>query len=196
MPNYRRAFRPGGTFFFTLVTYRRARFLCDDLARPLLHRAIDACRAVSPFRIDAFVLLPDHLHAIWTLPDGDASFSTRWARIKRSFTLSWTAAGGWEGAISDSRRDNRRRGVWQRRFWEHVVLDETDLERHFNYIHYNPVKHGLARCPDAWRWSSFHRLVREGVYDPKWCCGCDGTPVAVPDFGGLDIEGIEAAFGE
>jgi putative transposase len=102
MPNYRRAFHPGGTFFFTLVTYRRARFLCDDLARALLRRAIDACRAVAPFEVHAFVLLPDHLHAIWTLPQGDA----------------------------------------------------------------------------------------------KWCCGCDPTPVPIPDFARLDTEGIEAAFGE
>src|SRR5690348_16773147 len=119
MPNYRRAFRPGGTFFYTLVTYRRARFLCDELARTLLRRAIDACRAVSPFDVDAFVLLPDHAHAMWTLPEGDADFSSRWSRIKKRFTDEWVAAGGWEGAVSDSRRHNRRRGVWQRRFWEH-----------------------------------------------------------------------------
>jgi len=196
MPNYRRALRPGGTFFFTLVTYRRARFLCEDRARALLRRAIDACRAVAPFEVDAFVLLPDHLHAIWTLPPGDADFSTRWARIKRSFTCAWVAGGGWEGSISDSRRRNRRRGVWQRRFWEHVIRDETDLERHLNYIHYNPIKHGLAKCAHAWPWSSFHRLVRAGAYDARWCCGCDRTPVPMPDFDGLDTEGIELSYGE
>jgi len=196
MPNYRRAVRPGGTFFFTLVTYRRARFLCGDLARALLRRAIDACRAVAPFEVDAFVLLPDHLHAIWTLPEGDADFSTRWARIKRSFTSAWVAAGGCEGAVSDSRRLNRRRGVWQRRFWEHVIRDERDLERHVDYIHYNPIKHGYVPCAHAWEWSSFHRLVREGTYEPKWCCGCDQTPVQTPDFARLDTEGIELAFGE
>jgi putative transposase len=190
MPNYRRAFRPGGTFFFTLVTYRRARFLCVDPARALLRRAMEACRTVAPFEVNAFVLLPDHLHAIWTLPRGDADFSTRWMRIKR------LAAGGWEGTTSDSRRRNRRRGVWQRRFWEHVIRDETDLERHLNYIHYNPIKHGLAQCAHAWPYSSFHRLVRKRMYVPKWCCGCDKRPVPIPDFGDLDIEAIEAAFGE
>jgi putative transposase len=89
MPNYRRAFYPGGTFFFTLVTYWRAWFLCDDLARALLRRAIDACRAVAPFEVEAFVLLPDHLHAIWTLPEADADFSTWWMRIKRAFARAW-----------------------------------------------------------------------------------------------------------
>ena len=146
----------------------------------------------------------DHLHALWTLPEGDADFSTRWARVKRSFTLSWVREGGWEGTVSDSRRRDRRRdrrrGVWQRRFWEHVIRDQADRERHLNYIHYNPIKHGLAECAHAWPWSSFHRLVRCGAYDATWCCGCDGrAPVMVPDSDGLDaegIEGIEAAFGE
>ena len=196
MPNYRRAFHPGGTFFFTLVTYDRARFLCDDRARVLLRRAIDACRVVAPFDVDAFVLLPDHLHAVWTLPAGDADFSTRWARVKRSFTAAWVAAGGWEGAVSDSRRRNRRRGVWQRRFWEHAIRDEADLGRHLDYVHYNPVRHRLARCPHAWPWSSFHRLVRDGRYDAAWCCRCERPPVPPPDFTGLDAERVEAAFGE
>ncbi len=196
MSNYRRAVRPGGTFFFTLVTHRRAPFLCEDVARGLLRRAIDDCRAVSPFEIDAFVLLPNHMHAMWTLPEGDADFSSRWMRIKRSFTLGWIAVGGAEEAISDARRTNRRRGVWQRRFWEHTIRDQADYERHLNYIHYNPIKHGLARCAHAWRWSSFHRLVSEGVYDPGWCCACDRLPLPSPDFGTMDTDAIETAFGE
>ena len=114
MPNYRRAFQPGGTFFFTLVTCRRARFVCDNLARALLRRAIDACRAVALFEVDALVLLPDHLHTIWTLPAGDADFFTRWMRINRSFTRAWVEAGGWEGAVSDSRRRNCPRGEFER----------------------------------------------------------------------------------
>jgi putative transposase len=196
MPNYRRAFRPGGTFFFTLVTFRRARFLSGDLARPLLRGAIEQCRAQYPIITDAMVLLPDHLHAMWTLPEGDADFSSRWGRIKKAFTQAWVAAGGWEGAISDSRERNRRRGVWQRRFWEHVIRDEGDYERHMNYIHYNPIKHGYVQCAHAWEWSSFERLVKQNIYEPQWCCGCDGHIVQKPDFEGLNVAGMEAPFGE
>ena len=175
MPNYRRAFRPGGTFFFTLVTYRRARFLCDDLARPLLHRAIDACRTVSPFRIDAFVLLPDHLHAIWTLPEGDARYPARWGWIKKEFTSRWLSAGGDEQPQTEGRRRDGRRGVLQPKYWEHTMRDEFDFERHFDYIHYNPVKHGLTHCPRDWPYSSFHRWVGRGVYPVDW--GCSGSGV-------------------
>jgi len=195
MPNYRRAYRPGGTFFFTLVTYRRAGFLCDEPARAMLRSAIERCRSAYPFVTEAMVLLPDHLHALWTLPEGDADFSRRWGRIKKAFTQAWVGAGGWEGAISDSRADNRRRGVWQRRFWEHTIRDERDYERHLHYIHYNPVKHGLAACPHAWPWSSFRRLVTENIYEPDWCCTCDGRVAEEPDFEGLHVEQMEA-FGE
>jgi putative transposase len=196
MPNFRRNWVPGGTFFFTVVSAGRAPLFRDESARTLLGASFRRERLSRPFAVDAIVLLPDHLHAIWTLPQGDADFSTRWARIKRSFTRAWVAGGGWEGGVSDSRRRNRRRGVWQRRFWEHVVRDQTDLARHLNYIHYNPIKHGLAECAHAWPWSSFHRLVRAGVYDARWCCGCDGDPGPMPHFDGLDTEGIELAFGE
>jgi putative transposase len=196
MPNYRRAFRPGGTFFFTLVTYRRARFLCDDLARRLLRDAIEQCRAQFPFITDAMVLLPDHFHAMWTLPPGDSDYSSRWGRIKKAFTQSWVEAGGWEGAISDSRATNRRRGVWQRRFWEHTIVDAHDYERHMNYIHFNPVKHKYVTCPHAWKWSTFHRLATKAIYQPQWYCSCDGSMPQEPDFDGMNVEAMEAAFGE
>jgi putative transposase len=196
MPNYRRAFSPGGTFFFTLVTYRRARFLCDERARALLHEAIEQCRDEHPFTIDALVLLPDHLHAIWTLPDGDADSSSRWGRIKRAFTQAWTSDHGWEGAVSESRDRERRRGVWQRRFWEHVIRDETDYQRHLDYVHYNPVKHGLAKCPHTWAWSTFHRHVREGHYVADWWCACTGGSSHPPDSAGLDLDAAEPMFGE
>jgi REP-associated tyrosine transposase len=149
VPDYRRAYVPGGMYFFTLVTERRAPILTDPNAREFLRQAFVRCRSGWPFRIEAIVLLPDHLHAIWSLPRGDANYSLRWAWIKKEFTKSWIGAGGSEEAISASRRRNRRRGVWQRRFWEHCLEDEDDLERHCDYIHYNPVKHGLVRA----RWS-------------------------------------------
>lgn len=168
MPNYRRAYVPGGMFFFTLVTERRARILTDPLARQLLREAFHGCRTRWPFRVEAIVLLPDHLHTIWSLPRGDTAYSRRLAWIKKEFTKSWIAEGGTEEAVSDSRHRNRRRGVWQRRFWEHSLEDEDDLERHFDYIHYNPVKHGLVRAPSAWPYSSFHRFVRLGAYPPEW----------------------------
>jgi putative transposase len=110
MPNYRRAIRPGGTFFFTLVTYGWAPFLCEPAAQRILGAAISGCREVIPFEIDAFVLLPDHLHAIWTLPEGDGDFSKRWGVIKKLFTQEWTAEGGWQGEVSESRTENRRHG--------------------------------------------------------------------------------------
>jgi len=138
-----------------------------------------ACKAKHPFTIVALVLLPDHLHTIWTLPEEDADFSTRWSILKTCFTLAWLAAGGGEGAISSSRRRNRRRGVWQRRFWEHRIRDQDDFNRHLNYIHYNPVKHGLARCPHAWPHSTFGKWVKRGAYRTDWCCGCHATPQTI-----------------
>ena len=174
---------PGGTFFFTLVTYERQPFLCQPLARRLLHNAISDCRKTRPFELVASVLLPDHLHMIWVLPEGDPDFSTRWSFIKSAFTRGWLAGGGAEGAITDSRAQNRRRGVWQRRFWERCMRDQDDLNRHVDYIHYNPVKHGLALCPHAWEWSSFHRWANDGFYERDWCCICTDRSIRTPDFG-------------
>jgi putative transposase len=168
MPDYRRAHVPGGTFFFTLVTEHRAPILMDPEARRILRHALVRCRFRWPFRVEAVVLLPDHMHTIWSLPHGDSDYSTRWAWVKKEFTKSWLGAGGAEAATSASCQRNRRRGVWQRRFWEHCIEDEGDLERHCDYIHYNPVKHGLVRAPIEWPYSSFHRFVRLGVYPPEW----------------------------
>ncbi|HSG68770.1 MAG TPA: transposase [Planctomycetaceae bacterium] len=170
MPDWRRAYVPGGSFFFTVVTDRRARILTTKRARTLLGQLIRECRDRWPFRIDAIVLLPDHLHTIWTLPTADTEYSKRWAWIKKEFTKEWIAKGGVEQSQTRGRIDDGRRGVWQPKFWEHTLRDEEDFERHFNYIHYNPVKHGLVKCPREWRWSSFHRWVREGVYPFNWAC--------------------------
>jgi putative transposase len=147
MADYRRAHQPGGTFFFTLVTENRAPFLTSDAARQLLHQCIESCIRTKPFTMEAIVLLSHHLHSIWTLPPNDTDFSSRWALIKATFTRKWILAGGAEQHRTGARLHARRRGVWQRRFWEHCIHDEDDFARHLDYLHYNPVKHGFARCP-------------------------------------------------
>ena len=171
MPNYRRAKVPGGCYFFTVVTHDRAPILRDKAALNTLGDCFRESQQQTPFDVNAIVVLPDHLHAIWTLPRGDDDYSARWGWIKKEFTKRWLAAGGTERAVSAARHSEGRRGVWQPRFNEHTIEDEDDFERHFDYVHYNPVKHGLVRCPHEWRPTSFHRWVRAGVYDREWGCG-------------------------
>ena len=170
VPNFRRAIVPGGTFFFTVVTQGRAPFLCDEPARRILRTAFRECRRRWPFQIDAIVLLPDHVHAIWNLPPNDSAYSKRWAWIKKEFTKAWLAQGGAQQPITDGRRRDSRRGVFQPKFWEHTIRNERDFERHVDYIHYNPVKHKLAKRPRDWPYSSFHRSVRLGLYPIDWGC--------------------------
>jgi putative transposase len=181
MPNYRRTLLAGGTFFFTLVTQDRRRLFAKETARRRLGDAIRQVQGQQPFEMKAVVLMPNHLHCIWTLPEDDDDYSSRWACIKRRFIESWTAVGGHEAAISQARIDRHERGIWQKRFWEHRIRNQTDLARHVNYIHYNPVKHGLVRCPHAWPYSSFHRWVKEGYYKPDWLCDCSNKPAIPPE---------------
>jgi putative transposase len=180
MSDYRRYFVPGATYFFTVVTERRAPLFADDSARRLLGSVIRRCLLRRPLKVLAVVLLPDHLHCLWALPSGDCAYSERWRWIKREFTRGWLACGGTEQPRRASRQ--RRRGVWQRRFWEHTIRDETDLDNHFDYIHFNPVKHRLVQRPRDWPWSSFHRWVRAGHYRPNW--GTDGAPIAPACYAG------------
>lgn len=161
--------------------------LTTKFARGCLRSAFKTARTRWPFTIPAIVLLPDHLHVIWILPDGDSAFSTRWAWIKREFTRNWLAGAGIERTTTRSKQSERRRGVWQRRFWEHTIRNETDFQHHCDYIHYNPVKRGLTRCPQDWPYSSFQRFVRTGDYSPSW--GCAESPV--PTLGDLDEDAIE-----
>lgn len=140
---YRRSQTPGATFFFTVVTYDRKRILCSDENPGSLKQSMESVKGVHPFTIDAIALLPDHLYCIWTLPQGDNDYSTRWMLIKSKFTR--TCADSVKGVLSPSRIQKREQGVWQRRFWEHQIRDEQDYARHVDYIHYNPVKHGLAK---------------------------------------------------
>lgn len=168
MPNYRRNIAAGGTFFFTVVTHQRQAFLTTELARTCLRRGIQHVRKRRPFTINAIVLLPDHLHCIWALPEGDDDYSYRWSRIKARFSQFYSACGGLESKISSSRAKRGERGFWQRRFYEHTIRDADDLKRCINYIHINPLKHSLVDHVSDWPWSSFHRYVRLGEYTNDW----------------------------
>ena len=162
MVNYRRNFIPGGTFFFTVtLADRSSKLLVDRI--DLLRDALRVARQERPFVIDAVVILPDHLHAIFTLPSGDSDFSGRWRRIKGNFSSALIDA-----SIELKRRPNGDLAVWQRRFWEHTIRDESDFARHVDYIHFNPVKHALVRRVRDWPHSSFHRYVREGILPDDW----------------------------
>ena len=168
MPQYRRAWIEGGTYFFTVVTYNRRPILTTDDARPLLHSAWMDVRTRFPFSTLAVCLLPDHLHCLWSLPEGDANYPVRWKEIKRLFTKSYLSQIGPGEPRNASRLKRNEAAVWQRRFWEHTIRDQEDLLRHTDYIHYNPVKHGLVKRAADWPWSSFHRYVREGYYEVEW----------------------------
>lgn len=170
MTQYRRAFIPGATWFFTVN-------LAERNGNHLLVERIDTLRTVFrsvqtaySFRIDAIVILPDHLHCIWTLPAGDSDFSVRWGLIKGQFSRSITKG----EQVSPSRMKRGERGLWQRRFWEHLIRDEEDFRHHVDYIHWNPVKHGWAKHVGDWRHSSFHRYLQRGMYAPNW--GEDSVP--------------------
>jgi len=165
MPNYKRKKLLGGYYFFTVVTHQRQAFLTDKIARDRLRSVWQHVSVCHPFKTTALCLMPDHLHCIWKLPDGDWDYSKRWSLIKRGFTRQWLMDGGNEKGQTLSRTKERRRGVWQRRFWEHCIRDEDDLVKHIHYIHYNPVKHKLVDRPGDWQWSTFHRYKTAGGLD-------------------------------
>ncbi|MEQ1636413.1 MAG: transposase [Methylococcales bacterium] len=130
----------------------------------LLRTAFRYVKERKPYRIDAIVIMPDHLHTIWTLPPGDADFSIRWNLLKGYFSRRIPQ----NERISSSRTKRRERGLWQRRFWAHLLLDQTDFNNHLDYIHWNPVKHGWVKQVAEWPHSSFHRYVEQGVYPLDW----------------------------
>jgi putative transposase len=167
MINYRRAKFEGGYYFFTVVTHQRRAFLTDEHARFCLRYVLEETKRQSYFDVVAFCLLPDHLHCVWKLPQGDRNFSLRWSRIKTGFTRRYLRSGGAEYDQNPSRIRKRERGIWHRRFWEHKIRNEKDLQRHVDYIHYNPVKHGLVDLEEDWPWSTCHRYIREGIH-PGW----------------------------
>jgi REP-associated tyrosine transposase len=166
MTGYRRNIVPGATYFFTVnLADRRSRLLVDEIEA--LRVAFRATRLRHPFALDAIVVLPDHLHAIWTLPPGDGDFPTRWNLIKGAFSRGLPRG----EPLSTSRASRRERGVWQRRYWEHTIRDDDDFARHVDYIHFNPVKHGYVEHVADWPHSSFHRFVRRGLYPGNWAAG-------------------------
>lgn len=163
MPDYRRVYLPGGTYFFTVALLeRRLKLLTENIDS--LREAFGVVKAERPFGIEAIVILPDHLHCIWTLPPGDVDFSTRWRLIKSRFSRGLATG----ERLSERRQLKQERGIWQRRFWEHAIRNQQDFDAHFDYIHYNPVKHGLVLRVADWPYSSFHRFVKSGVYALNW----------------------------
>lgn len=175
MPNYRRWYAPGGCWFFTVnLLDRRKRLLVEHV--DALREATATTMRRHPFRIDAFVVLPDHLHAIWTLPEDDTDFSTRWRLIKTRFAMAIPKT----EPLSPVQAARGERGIWQRRFWEHLIREETEFGRYADYCAINPVKHGHVRRAVDWPYSSFHRDVRRGIYSEDW---------------GVDID-APGAFGE
>ena len=162
---YRRANICGGTYFFTLVTFNRQQILCKEDNLFALINAFRYVKKKHPFALDAFVVLPDHMHCVVTLPDGDSNYPTRIRLFKSHFTRHCVHNKGIESA---SRKAKNERTVWQRRYWEHLIKNDEDFRRHVEYIHYNPVKHGAVKSPKEWKYSSFNSYVKRGLYDAEW----------------------------
>jgi putative transposase len=176
MSRYRRARIEGGIFFFTLALADRS---SDLLVREIdrLRRAYADVQRKLPFETVAICILPDHLHALWSLPDGDADFASRWSLLKSGFSRGLPPS----KTRSASKIVKREKGLWQRRYWEHAIRDEVDFERHVDYIHYNPVKHRLVTRVADWPHSSFHRYVAQGMLPVDWAG---------------DAAGLSGSFGE
>lgn len=161
-------------------TLRRQPFLVDADVRAALREAIESVRTTLPFAIDAWVLLPDHLHCLWTLPPGDADFATRWKLIKTKVTQQCGDRLMRYEYMTARRKAKRQGSLWQHRYWEHQkIRDERDFARHVDYVHWNPVKHGHVKCVADWPYSSFHRYVKEGIYPHDWVGRV--TPAATRD---------------
>lgn len=173
MSEYRRANIKGGTYFFTVVTHQRQKILLGEEVRKALREGIEKTRVIFPFQIIAWVLLPDHLHCIWTMPDGDSDFSKRWGMIKRHVSKQCDHHLKDYISTDSSRLKRHESSFWQRRYWEHQIRDEADLARHVDYIHWNPLKHGLVAQVSDWPYSTFHRYAAEGVYPENWCGSVD-----------------------
>ncbi len=163
MTNYRRSYK-GLTYFFTVVTHMRRKFLTDKLARQCLREVWKEVQEEYPFEVIALCLMPEHLHCIWRLPPEDVDYSRRWGLIKKTFSPLYIGRGGQEIEQSESRIKKRESGIWQRRFYEHRIRDRKDMQNHVDYIHYNPVKHGYVQSVFDWSWSTIHKYHRLGHY--------------------------------
>jgi putative transposase len=162
--HYRRQRLEGGTYFFTVATFDRRPILIDNIEN--LRRAFAIVMKERPFIIDAHVIMPDHIHMIWTLPEFDSDYPTRWRLIKHYFSRMILPRN--DELISLARISKKERQIWQRRYWEHVIRDDQDLNNHIEYIHYNPIKHGKTKEPGEWEFSSFNKFVKNGYYPPSW----------------------------
>ena len=163
MSNYRRNRVPGGCYFFTVNILERKKSLLVDYIDEL-RQAIRYTKRKKPFHINAWVVLPDHMHCMWTLPNGDSDYSGRLSEIKKTFSKSIPKT----EYLSNTRPRRNERSIWQHRFWEHTIRDEVDYQRPMDYLHYNPVKHGLVDTVQQWPFSTLHRLVEQGVYPQEW----------------------------
>jgi putative transposase len=178
---YRRVFMPGASYFFTLITHRRARHFSEATNVDRWRRAVAKVQRTRPFIVEAEVVMLDHLHMIWSLPQADADYATRIRLVKTAFTKDLAGCDGGKGG--ESRASKGERDVWQRRYWGHRIRDERDIQAHLDYIHINPVKHGAVARPGDWRHSTFPVWLDHGVYDPHW--GADGMP-PLPDWAGRE----------
>ncbi len=164
MKDLSRLYVNGVTHFFTVVTDQRRPILCDAPLRSNLRNALQRVRMNYPFEIVAWVLLPDHLHTIWSLPKNDPDYSTRWRLVKGIVSHQMKSRLDLDRCRSQSQIRKGESGLWQHRFLEHTIRDENDFSRHFDYIHFNPIKHGLDENPDEWKWSTYHRYLKHGYY--------------------------------
>ncbi len=160
---YIRARVPGAVYFFTVnLADRKHGILIKEIS--VLRNAISATKTKYPFKIPAYVILPDHLHLMMSLPENDHDYSIRWRMLKGFFSKQIQRS----ELISTARKKKRERGIWQRRFWEHLIRDEKDYEHHVNYIHYNPVKHGYVKKASDWKYSSIHSYLQKGIVSEDW----------------------------
>ena len=172
MPKYRRDYLPEHPIFLTWVTYRRAPLLAKPDNISLLRQAVKQTQIEAHFNSIAAFVLPDRLHFIWILPSNDTHYSKRVGRIKVLFTRVLRGQNTQPADLTPSRRQHRESHVWQRRFWEHTLCREAELSHYVDYVHHNPVKHGLVRCPHVWPYSSFHDWVKRSHYPMNWACSC------------------------